>query len=332
MHTETDAFTSGFEALAATLAGEDRFTPEPTRIDPPKLQHIRNSVLEHFFSRTADSELSPALTSDVDAHVTGRYNLFRDYLLPWVASTGLELEHAVALEVGSGTGASSAAFAPVLKELHCFEIDARAVRVWHDRMDAMGVENAACNAELFGRGCEFVASGRKADLIVFCAVLEHLTDFEFEEIVLTAWDTLRAGGLMVIADTPNRFAPVDYHTSLQPGWSALTDSLKMKYGAAFSPREDFRHAMAASLAKPGAEGSVDLARWGRGISFHDLEVLLGRDVHSNVVLTGYEPQITAVAPTSAADGLLYYQQRVFTGHPVSPAFSRPNLYLAIRKP
>lgn len=74
-----------------------------------------------------------------------------------------------------------------------------------------------------------------------------------------------------------------------------------------------------------------LTRWGAGISFHELEIALGPDIHSWVVLDGYEPQIQAISSLTLGDSItrLIFDQFDVSAH---RAFTRTNLYFVLRKP
>lgn len=112
-------------------------------------------------------------------------------------------------------------------------------------------------------GCQF-------DLVVFPASLEHMTLEERLEAIRTTWEMLPTGGLWCLLETPNRLWFFDQHTSRLPFFHWLPDDLALLY-AQHSPRLSFR----AKFGTPDGAAWLDLARAGRGVSFHELEVAVG---------------------------------------------------------
>ena len=291
-------------------------------------RRFTDTLLRTFYrDLPRDAIDDPSVRAGIDDHLDKRYLVFANHLVPWVRQARRDLSACVALEIGSGTGASTLAFAPLVKEVVCYEIDEAANDAARERLAYFGCGNVQHRNELFGPGSRFVTSGAKADIIVLCAVLEHMSFEELCTALRTAWGALSSGGLLVIADTPNRFAVMDHHTSLLPYYSALSYEVMVEYAMRYSPRAEFRDA----LHRATADGQRELVtRWGRGISYHDLELTIGRDVHEHVVLDGYEPTICAVAPPGIDDALMRFAFREYDigAH---RAFTRSNLYLVLRK-
>src|SRR5262245_29857775 len=78
---------------------------------------------QHYFTGFEQAYLqSEQFTHDVAEHVHRRTTRFHDCLVPWISNV-FDLSGATVLEVGSGTGSSTLAFAPYVKALHCYEID-----------------------------------------------------------------------------------------------------------------------------------------------------------------------------------------------------------------
>jgi ubiquinone/menaquinone biosynthesis C-methylase UbiE len=290
-------------------------------------RQFRRILLETFFRDWPQASIeSPSFESDIADHVDKRYALFAQHVVPWLTQAQADLSGSTALEIGSGTGSSTLAFAPHVQDIVCFEIDRLSMDAAKQRMDLFGLYNVEYRNEAFGPEGEFVASGRTVDLVVLCAVLEHMSYDELTVALHTAWQVLKTGGLLVIADTPNRLAIVDHHTSLLPYFSALPYELMVDY-ARFSPREAFRDAVAG--AAPQEQRNL-ITRWGRGISYHDFELAIGPHIHDHVALDGYEPIIRACNPPAIEDALLRY---AFKHHQIRAhrAFTRGNLYFALRK-
>ncbi|HEY0660219.1 MAG TPA: class I SAM-dependent methyltransferase [Lysobacter sp.] len=312
----------------ASLASSTSFSTTPLELTDHFRSYFRDVLLSTFYrDLPTDLLTNPAVETGIAEHLDGRYLVFAQHMIPWILQARGDLSDCVALEIGSGTGASTLAFAPHVREAICFEIDEVATEAARQRLAYFGLRNVTHCGELFGPDCDFVASGRKADLIVLCAVLEHMSYEELITALRTAWNTLAPGGLLVVADTPNRFAIVDHHTSLLPYYSALPYEIMVDYARRFSPRAEF----AAALESDSPDGPRHtVVRWGRGISYHEFELAIGPEVHDRVILDGYEPLICAATPPTLGDALL---RLAFHYHGIAAhrAFTRSNLYFVLQK-
>lgn len=269
---------------------------------------------------------SDVYAADIHAHVERRFNVFDRHIVPWIQQAAPRMSEMTAIEIGSGTGSSTLAFAPHVKKMFCFEIDAVSSGSARARLDYFGLSNVEIRNELFGPDSDVVKRRETVHLIVLCAVLEHMHFHELQTALKTAWDVLSPGGLLVVADTPNRFAAFDEHTSLLPFFSALPKEIQKRY-AAYSPRKDFVESM---KILSGVDADEALTRWGSGISYHDVELALGHSCHDHVVLDGYEPIILSEYPDHIDDILLrvaFHHHKV----PAHRAFTRHNLHFALRK-
>jgi S-adenosylmethionine-dependent methyltransferase len=101
-------------------------------------------------------------------------------------------------------------------------------------------------------------------LIIFAAALEHMTYAERVASLRMAWRHLSPAGVLCIYETPNRLWFHDAHTSGLNFYHWLPDDLAIDY-AKKSSRGGFNSA---------ALTSTDLYRWGRGASFHEVDVAL----------------------------------------------------------
>lgn len=289
-------------------------------ITEEQFARIQDRLLGTFFA-TADETYrnSPAFQVDLDAHVRKRYLHYATEILPWLqrATDGV---HGHIVEVGSGTGASTAAFAPLVDSITCFETNFLSVAAARARMEVLGLKNIDFRRGLFEKG-----SVERADGVLLAAVLEHCTFAECQDILRNAWDVLSPGGWLCVVDTPNRFAPVDYHTAWLPFYSALPIEVRVAY-ARYSTRERFTHSVAAAK-NPDAV----VTRWGCGISYHEFELALSPQVHEWIVADGWEQEIVAAINVLDDDRMLLDLMKRFAPN-VNQAFARRALYLVIRKP
>lgn len=159
------------------------------------------------------------------------------------------------LEIGCGTGSSTVAFVEQRAVVTAYDLDERSVAVALDRLAAHKLTADVRVATAQPEG--------SFDIILLYAVLEHMTLEERLGAIREAWSRLVPGGILVVVETPNRLWYRDSHTAMDNWFLWLPDDLAMLY-ADRTPREKFR-----DLKTP-----IELARWGRGVSFHDFEVAL----------------------------------------------------------
>jgi S-adenosylmethionine-dependent methyltransferase len=87
-----------------------------------------------------------------------------------------------------------------------------------------------------------------------------------------SWRLLAPGQMCAVVEAPNRLHFLDFHTSCLPFFHWLPDDLAMDY-ARFSPRPGFQAAMAGRDTQAAGSREV-LARWGRGLSYHEFELAM----------------------------------------------------------
>jgi protein-L-isoaspartate O-methyltransferase len=269
----------------------------------------------------------PLAPPDLNEHLFKREDRIRAQVVPWVANT-IDLASAAVLEVGSGTGSSTAAFASHVRHIHAFEISTRATEASLARLKLFEHHNVSVvNAEF-----NAYSSLPPIDVVLLYAVLEHMTWPEMRATVGAAWDKLRPGGVMVVCETPNRLALYDYHTSWIPFFQQLPPELQREY-AERSTREGYRESIRSSQHLGRDEFDLFMTRWGHGISYHEFELLFSEEFHKWIVADGYEEEILPIAPRYAEDDILEFAFSRRTGlEHISPAFRRWYLYFIARKP
>lgn len=291
--------------------------------------HFRSVMLETFYldNPLIDISNKEIFERDLAAHTEHRYRVFEQWIATWLLPALPKTSSMTALEIGSGTGSSTLAFAQHVKKLVSFEIDLKATAAARERLSFFGLDNVDFHEGQFNSASAFAKSGESVDLVVLCAVLEHMTDSERRDTLQTAWGLLKSGGFLVVADTPNRFAVYDDHTSLLPYYSALPPSIQEQY-AGNSPRTDFRNSIAETSR---ADMPITLARWGAGISYHDFELALGHSIHDHIVLDGYESPLISMYPDKLDDALMRIAFEKYD-IPAHRAFTRNLLHFVVRKP
>ncbi len=294
-------------------------------------EKLREALLRTYFrNRPAGFPASPADRRDLQEHLVQRFRESEEVVLPWVTSR-VDLTDAVVLEIGCGTGSSTAAFARRSGYVHGFDIVERCVEAANERLRILGLPNARCHlsdpASLPGRIRKDYAHG--VDLVLLYAVMEHQTVEERLETLETCWGVLRPGGHLVVTDSPNRLCYKHYHTSEVPFFDMLPERLAWRV-IEESPREEFRTTMQASLRRSVDEAREKLARWGTGISHHEFEEVLG-PLDDLIVGDGFDPPIASHKPLVLEEELLL-TYLVMTDSPVPLGFARVSVDVILRKP
>ena len=255
-----------------------------------------------------------------------RYAYALEVMLPWVARSASIAGRIV--EFGCGDARVTAAVAATADSVLGLDIDAGAVQRGREKLAEKGLSNADLVSGDFEELIGAVEARRgEVDLFLFFAVLEHLTTEERLEVLATARDVLAAGGAIAVVESPNRLLYWDYHTSQLPFFGMLPDDLALRYSSK-SPREEFATGLKDGL--PSSEAGVPplehagaaerLARWGRGLSFHEFELVFD-DFPDNVVGCNYEPELFAARELHPEE--LYLARFLRRTLPqIPPSFSR----------
>lgn len=238
--------------------------------------------------------------------------------VPWIQRV-LPLEGRTVLEYGCGNGPVTAAFAPLAGRYIGLDIDEAAVGATRRILGEGGVHpelHVAPPGEILGATAAFRG---EVDIFLCYAVLEHMSVPERLALLRLARDVVRPDGIIVVIETPNRLTPWDYHTSQLPFLNQLPEELALAY-LERSPRKEFVHAMQAAAAGGPPDEREALVRWGRGMSFHELELVFD-DLPRHVVASGWDPVLLPEREIHRAE--LALQRVLDTARPDLPAaFSR----------
>jgi ubiquinone/menaquinone biosynthesis C-methylase UbiE len=196
------------------------------------------------------------------------------------------------LEYGCGDGQISVALAPHVGRVIGLDIDADMVRAGRERAARAGAENVELDSHPAEEIVDVLrAHAGEVDVLLLYAVLEHLSLDERFAVLEAAREVVPADGAIVCIETPNRLISFDSHSSHLPYMNWLPDELARRY-ADRSPRELFVEGLRAARAAGPAEEAEWWVRFGRGMSFHEFELVFG-DIERHVVAGGYD---TAVLP------------------------------------
>jgi hypothetical protein len=168
------------------------------------------------------------------------------------------------------------------------------------------------------------------DLVIFYAVLEHMTHEERRVGMGASWEVLKPGGYCVVTETPNRLWYRDNHTALLPFHHWLPDAVAFEYPW-FSKRDYFREVYLTQTP----ERELYFLRRGRGVSFHEFELFIAPRHELNVIAC-LHTYLRALNPeeeqrwTDSEDAI--YQAVLRRACPdLHDAFLQPDLDRAIRK-
>jgi 2-polyprenyl-3-methyl-5-hydroxy-6-metoxy-1,4-benzoquinol methylase len=235
-----------------------------TRLSAADADHLGRYVVENYYHPREYWE-TPAGRADYTSHLEGRLAGIRRAHLPWL-DANIRLKGARVLEIGCGTGASTVALAEQGASVLAVDIDGPSVTVARERCRLYGLDVEFLQAD----ASEALAQDlSKFDIVIFWAVLEHMTHEERLTAIREAWTRLSPGALLCVISTPNRLWYFDNHTSNLTFFHWLPDEIARRY----TGRCD-RALIQDIHALPVAEGALSLTRWGRGVSFHDFELAL----------------------------------------------------------
>ncbi len=146
--------------ISSRLSSEPWWRPEYASSPPAGHQH-------HF----------DRLASYVERHSFMRYNRSASSIVPWLAAN-IELTETVVVEIGCGTGSTTAVLAQCCRSVHGYDIDPGVIDVCVTRLEAMGLENAVVEAhepERLQRAVMEAHAPGSADVVMLYAVVEHQT-------------------------------------------------------------------------------------------------------------------------------------------------------------
>lgn len=277
------------------------------------LKHYANNITDE-----GDIEKTLALRLDEDRHV----------VIPWL-NAAIPLKGARVLEIGCGTGESTLALAEQGAIVTGIDVDSAALEVGRERIRLHGLSAEFINGNAADAAA--LTSNRTFDLVVYFASLEHMTLDERLASMTQTWNLTRPGGAWCVNEAPNRLWYYDGHTSYDNFYNWLPDELAAKW-AHLAPRKAFAEAFPAGAPFD----SEKVARWGRGVSFHDLDVAIGSARQLEVVshkrdfLLAHNPLMRAYHFVSKARKFERFLEGLAPD--LHPAFFRQYFDVIIRKP
>jgi SAM-dependent methyltransferase len=199
----------------------------------------------------------------------------------------LPLRGRTVLEYGCGNGAVTAGLASHAGRYVGIDIDEAAVDDARRLLAEGGLTPELLVAPPNRILKETAAFKSEIDVFLCYAVLEHMTVDERLALLQLAREVVRPDGIIVVIETPNRLTPWDYHTSQLPFLNQLPEDLALRY-AHRSPREEFVTALRDAAGQGPDSEREAFTRWGRGMSFHELELVFDELSH-HVLASSWDP-------------------------------------------
>lgn len=226
-----------------------------------------------------------------------------EYLIPWIEQT-VPLAGKTVLEYGCGNAAVSCAFAEHAERVIGLDIDADWIALGQEELRSRDVGNVELELHPLAEILGAVAARRdEVDVFLLYAVLEHLTVSERLAVLKLARDVVRSDGAIIVCETPNRLIYFDHHTAQMPFFHLLPDELAAGYYPR-SARADFTAAMATAAERGPQELLQAVARWGRGVSFHEFELVFDDGLDRHVIGSNYDPLLFGERPVHSDEVLL----------------------------
>jgi 2-polyprenyl-3-methyl-5-hydroxy-6-metoxy-1,4-benzoquinol methylase len=283
----------------------------------------------NFFAATCDDYLaSPAGQEDMVTERDGRTYFNRQRVIPWLASVR-PLVGCRVLEIGCGSGPSTVALAEQGCDVVATDVNRGNLLATQERCRIHGLRATFLCANATDLYKHFQTGA--FDLIIFFAVLEHMTYAERMSAMRSTWAMLQPGGLWSVVETPNRLWWFDSHTSDLPFFNWLPDDLALDY----APHSHRAYMKNYATAGRDDEVKLDFARRGRGVSYHEFDLALGPSKSLNVVsaLNLYVRERSLAIRTRWQLSAPHRFEAFLRAHgpPIHPGFYQPFLDLIIRR-
>jgi S-adenosylmethionine-dependent methyltransferase len=238
-----------------------RFTP----LNPVSVEGFRQYLRENWSTEDYwDSEVG---RHDMDEHTVGRLIYDRHEYVPWLDSLR-RLDGARVFEIGCGTGSSVMALVEQGAVVTGIDVVEESIAVSRARLRFFGLgEPSLHHLNATDIATHFDHAG--FDFVIFFASLEHMTYHERLTSLRAAWKLLVDGGILCIIEAPNRLWLFDDHTADLPFFHWLPDEIALEY-LKRTPRYQ-----ASAFDTTSEDAKLELARRGRGVSYHDIELALG---------------------------------------------------------
>jgi S-adenosylmethionine-dependent methyltransferase len=287
---------------------------------------LKDFLLKKYFSKYDEKYLkSKEFQKDLENHLYGRYVFFKNLIDKWI-SKKINLNGKKCLEMGCGTGSSTLAFAEMCDYITAVDIDFESIEIARKRLELYGKMN-----KVTFKVCDKIIKESdfcdKYDIVIFPAVLEHMTIQERISNLKVCWNLLKNNAFLIVLECPNRLWYFDHHTTFLPFYNWLEEDIALLYYS--KTKRDF-------FQFTPIKNRDELYRYGRGVSFHEFELAFNKnfneiDVFSYLSQTSNQPFINKIKHFLSIDYLYKIILNRITNKELNPGFLEPFLNLIIRK-
>jgi 2-polyprenyl-3-methyl-5-hydroxy-6-metoxy-1,4-benzoquinol methylase len=213
-----------------------------------------------------------------------RHDRFLKEFLPKITENIPDCEKRTVIEFGFGQGSTSHALSHVFKKVYSFEIDQVKIDIAEKRKQIFNLHNVnfyTYPPELVLK--EAIELADDGTVFVLFAVLEHMKEKERLTTLREIWKKMGEDNYLFVGNTPNRLAYYDLHTHEHSFLFTLPDITCLEY---LKLDKNIRYAREyiKQFEEEGMEAfSLKRARRGMGISFHDFQIALGKNLNDYVI-------------------------------------------------
>lgn len=302
-------------------------------VDPAYWREMVHCIGENRFTRASGWEgyvLTDAGREKLRGQLLTRLSQTTSTLVPWLAQA-LKMDGLRVLEIGCGSGSSTAGLAHAGAKVTAFDIKGPSLVIARKRLELLKLKADVIEAEAdwLEHDLDAAMFPGPYDMIMCYAVLEHLTIAERLHLLELLRQVMRRDkAMLAIFETPNRFAPFDWHSTKLPFADVLPDELHYHYGHRFAKKAAHPSRRSEAFTP---ELQKNIYRAGRGVSWHEFHIAFGME-NIEVILDGYSAKakkMTSYRPNEAFEEVL---AQVFAAQdpPVPRGFCRPSLELLLK--
>jgi 2-polyprenyl-3-methyl-5-hydroxy-6-metoxy-1,4-benzoquinol methylase len=179
-----------------------------------------------------------------------------------------DFENKRLLDFGCGCGASTVVLARMFPRVRIVGVELvdDYLSIARSRAELHGLENA--EFRLSPSGDALPDDIGSFDYVMLSAVYEHLLPHERAPVLRQLWSHVKEGGVLFVNQTPNRFFPVEKHTTGLPLLNYLPAGVALRLARRFSkkvsPNESWESLLRRGIRGATEQGILKILRAGSG--------------------------------------------------------------------
>lgn len=246
----------------------------------------------------------------------------------------MPLENKRVLEIGGGTGSSSAPLIMRNCELTILDISDKFLKCIEERCRLLNINkpnlHLANNDWILNPDEKILDLFNSCDVIMMYALFEHLTPQERIALLNLYKNLLNKNILYIIIETPNRLAPWDWHTTNLIFPDILPDSLYSEFLRLSEKNKKFKLKLENQVDQ---YSELEIYRAGKGASFHEFELSIGLE-NIEIINDGHSDSIKKMRDRYCKPNILFEESliQIFneSNLKIPKAFTRPSLDMIFR--